>query len=286
MKLKEQSGKPENLRQHNRYVILRYLTAEASLSQSALAKLSGLALPSVMRIVAELEAEGVVYSTGKGESTGGRKPQMVSINPQYRYLVGIELAMSVKIILTDFLGQVLYVWESDSLLTQSPEAVLFTLRNGSLKDPKLGTPYAEKLIMLKAGQRLPLHYHASKTEDIINRGGGVLAINLYNSLADGSVDYANPVIALLDGIEKEVMPGKILFIMPGESITLRPFQYHRFWAEGEQGDLLLGEVSSINDDHTDNFNAEPASRFTQIEEDEAVKHPLCNEYEKLLGDLR
>lgn len=124
MKLKEQSGKPENLRQHNRYVILRYLTAEASLSQSALAKLSGLALPSVMRIVAELEAEGVVYSTGKGESTGGRKPQMVSINPQYRYLVGIELAMSVKIILTDFLGQVLYVWESDSLLTQSPEAVM------------------------------------------------------------------------------------------------------------------------------------------------------------------
>lgn len=165
-------------------------------------------------------------------------------------------------------------------------AVLFTLRNGSLKDPKLGTPYAEKLIMLKAGQRLPLHYHASKTEDIINRGGGVLAIDLYNSLTDGSVDYANPVIALLDGIEKEVMPGKTLFIMPGASITLRPFQYHRFWAEGEQGDLLLGEVSSINDDHTDNFNAEPVSRFTQIEEDEAVKHPLCNEYEKLLGDLR
>lgn len=164
-------------------------------------------------------------------------------------------------------------------------AVLFTLRNGSLKDSKVGTPYAEKLILLKDGQRLPLHYHASKTEDIINRGGGIMAIKLYNALPNGDVDYVSEVPAVLDGIVKMVKAGEELHILPGESITLRPFQYHIFWAKAGAGDLVCGEVSSINDDNTDNYNAEPVSRFTTVEEDEAIVHPLCNEYESVLGGL-
>lgn len=162
-------------------------------------------------------------------------------------------------------------------------AVLFTLRNGSLKDARLGTPYAEKLIILKDGQRLPIHYHASKTEDIINRGGGVLAIKLYNSLKDGGVDYESPVAVDLDGIKHIVEAGEELLIQAGESITLRPFMYHLFWAKEGCGDLICGEVSSINDDLTDNYNGEAVSRFATVVEDEEIIHPLCNEYEKVLG---
>lgn len=162
-------------------------------------------------------------------------------------------------------------------------AVLFTLRNGSLTDTAVGTPYAEKLIVMKDGQRLPLHHHASKTEDIINRAGGVLAIKLYNSQQDGSVDYDTPVQVYLDGILKTVLPGEEILVMPGESITLKPFMYHLFWAKEGCGDLVCGEVSSINDDKTDNYNAEPVSRFSTIVEDEAIVHPLCNEYETVLG---
>ncbi len=160
-------------------------------------------------------------------------------------------------------------------------AVLFTLRNGSLTDETVGTPYAEKLIVLQDGQRLPLHYHASKTEDIINRGGGIMAIKVYNSLKDGSVDYDSKVKIDLDGVSTEVEPGVELQIKPGESITLRPFCYHLFWAKAGCGDLICGEVSSINDDNTDNYNAEPVSRFSTVEEDEPILHPLCNEYKKL-----
>jgi len=162
-------------------------------------------------------------------------------------------------------------------------AVLFTLRNGSLKDSSIGTPYAEKLILLKEGQRLPLHYHASKTEDIINRAGGVLAIKLYNSLENGEVDYESHVTADLDGVKQVFAPGEEIGIMPGNSITLRPFMYHLFWAKAGCGDLVCGEVSSINDDNTDNYNAEDVSRFSTVEEDEPILHPLCNEYSRILG---
>jgi D-lyxose ketol-isomerase len=163
-------------------------------------------------------------------------------------------------------------------------AVLFTLRNGSLKDSRVGTPYAEKLIVLKDGQRLPIHYHASKTEDIINRAGGVLAIKLYNSLENGDVDYESEVSVDLDGVTNVFAAGEEINIYPGNSITLRPYVYHIFWAKEGCGDLVCGEVSSINDDNADNFNAEDVSRFSKVEEDEEILHPLCNEYTAVLGE--
>lgn len=162
-------------------------------------------------------------------------------------------------------------------------AVLFTLRNGSLTNTAIGTPYAEKLLVLKEGQRLPLHHHAAKTEDIINRGGGMLAIKLYNTLPDGSVDEVTDVEVDLDGIRHTVKAGEELLIPGGHSITLRPFMYHIFWAKEGCGELICGEVSSINDDLTDNFNAEQVSRFSTVDEDEPILHPLCNEYGIVLG---
>lgn len=162
-------------------------------------------------------------------------------------------------------------------------AVLFTLRNGSLKDSRIGTPYAEKLIVLKDGQRLPIHYHASKTEDIINKAGGILAIKLYNSLENGEVDYKSEVSVDLDGVTYIFEAGEEIDIYTGDSITLRPYMYHMFWAKEGCGDLVCGEVSSINDDNTDNYNAEDVSRFSKVEEDEPILHPLCNEYAAVLG---
>jgi len=161
--------------------------------------------------------------------------------------------------------------------------VLFTLRNGISDRPDIGTPYAEKLIVLKEGQRLPLHYHKEKTEDIINRSGGLMGIKLYNCLETGQVDYKTRVQVLCDGREFAADPGETLYIERGASITLKPYQYHVFWAETGHGPCILGEVSSINDDRTDNYNAEPVSRFTTIEEDVPVAYPLCNELKELLG---
>ena len=45
---------------------------------------------------------------------------------------------------------------------------------------------------------------------------------------------------------------------------------------------MVGEVSKVNDDTTDNYFLEPTARFADIEEDEPVLHPLCNEYAKVL----
>ena len=160
--------------------------------------------------------------------------------------------------------------------------LLYTIRNGDIKNPELGTPYAEKLILLKEGQALPIHYHVHKTEDIINRGGGVLALKLYNSRPDNSLCMDSDVTVYMDGIRHTVKPGELVLVEPGNSLTITPYMYHEFWAAQGKGDLIVGEVSSINDDNTDNIFLHEMARFTQIEEDELIRYPLCNEYAKVL----
>ena len=72
---------------------------------------------------------------------------------------------------------------------QESRTAIFTFRNGNFyaKD-KYPKPYCEKLDYVMDGQVLPFHYHWSKREDIINRGGGDLAITLYNSSPEDFAD--------------------------------------------------------------------------------------------------
>jgi D-lyxose ketol-isomerase len=159
-------------------------------------------------------------------------------------------------------------------------AVLFTARNGTLQGR--GTPYAEKYLIFKEGQFLPLHYHYKKTEDIINRGVGIMTIKLYRSGRDESVNEKDDVDIYCDGCLVTIKAGEELGIGPGNSITLTPGVYHAFGAKMGDGDLISGEVSSINDDNVDNHFSEPVGRFTEIEEDEEILYPLCNEIETLI----
>lgn len=163
-------------------------------------------------------------------------------------------------------------------------AVLFTIRNGCLGNPDFGTPYAEKVIILDQNteQALPLHFHKMKTEDIINRSNGCLMMQLFLSNEDGTVNTADSFLVRFDGIERQVAPGEIFEIKKGSSVTLTPWLFHRFWAKKNEGNLVVGEVSSINDDTKDNFFSENCDRFSKIVEDEQSRYILCNEYNKIL----
>jgi D-lyxose ketol-isomerase len=154
---------------------------------------------------------------------------------------------------------------------------LFTLRNGSPESAG-GKIYAEKIMFVQQNQVTPFHYHARKTEDIINRGGkgnGRLVVQLHNSTPDGKL-AETPVSVVCDGIRRQVDAGGTVLLGPGESITLTPFLYHTFHAVDGHG--LIGEVSSVNDDDTDNFFLEPLPRYPEIVEDEPPLRMLCTEY--------
>jgi D-lyxose ketol-isomerase len=155
---------------------------------------------------------------------------------------------------------------------------LFTLRNGRLADLKRGGGmcYAEKLLISRRDQLSPMHTHRLKAEDIINRGGATLVVELFGSDPNGDFDATRGVTVACDGIARTLPPGGKLQLAPGESVTLMPGDWHAFWGEG--GDVLIGEVSTVNDDLTDNVFREKIGRFAEIEEDEMPLHLLVSDY--------
>ena len=159
--------------------------------------------------------------------------------------------------------------------------LLFTLRNGNVLDwsKGVGKPYAEKVMIAEVGQVHQMHYHWQKMEDIINRAGGELVIQLYNSGQDD--ELANTAVSVsVDGVWRTIPAGDVIVLRPGESITLTPGCYHKFWAEKSR--VLIGEVSMINDDQTDNQFHEMigTGRFSEIEEDEDPLYLLSTDYER------
>jgi D-lyxose ketol-isomerase len=159
---------------------------------------------------------------------------------------------------------------------------LFTVRNGNIQDWQTlkGKLYAEKIMVVEDSQITPMHFHWNKMEDIINRGGGDLLIQLYNTTADEQLDEKNKVLSSVDGLLRSLMPGETVRLTPGESISLQPRCYHKFWGQGR---VLVGEVSLVNDDQRDNRFYEPTGRFPEIEEDVPPLHLLCNDYARFYG---
>ncbi|MCF6317286.1 MAG: D-lyxose/D-mannose family sugar isomerase [Marinosulfonomonas sp.] len=159
---------------------------------------------------------------------------------------------------------------------------LFTLRNGRLADLQRGGGmcYAEKLLISRQDQISPMHTHLIKAEDIINRGGATLAVELFGSDGDGNFDKTAGGTVFCDGVARPFAAGEILMLAPGASVTLMPGDWHAFWGEG--GDVLIGEVSTVNDDETDNVFREKIGRFAKVDEDVAPTHLLVSDYQQWL----
>ena len=163
--------------------------------------------------------------------------------------------------------------------------LLFTIRNGDPQNLKTmqGKVYCEKLLIVEEGQITPFHFHWKKTEDIINRGGGKLAMQLYNASKDEAFAQSDVTISI-DGTQRTLKAGSIIELEPGESVTYPSFLYHQFWGVG--GKILVGEVSVVNDDHTDNRFFQKIGRFPQVEEDEPILYPLVTEYSRFYRFIR
>lgn len=153
---------------------------------------------------------------------------------------------------------------------------LFTMRNGRIDDLREGRGfcYAEKALFVGEGQVTPLHRHYVKVEDIIVRGEGTLVLELRHD-RDGEPDRTRGAKVMCDGVWRETGPDGLLKLGPGESVTLTPDIWHGLWAEG--GPVVAGEVSSVNDDATDNLFETPLPRFPVIEEDVPAATVLVSE---------
>lgn len=111
--------------------------------------------------------------------------------------------------------------------------------------------YCEKIMVAWRGMETPAHRHRVKKEDIVCRAG-VLCVRLLN---EG---------ARLDGAP--IGRGEH-DLAAGSRVTLPPGVVHAFWPLSEW--CVIGEVSTANDDASDNLFDDPrVGRFPEVEEDE------------------
>lgn len=82
----------QQTKQHNRDLVLRTIFENESISRAEMARVTGLTRTTISEVVNGLLAEGLVEEIGRGESIGGKSPILLSIVPDSRYLIGLNLA--------------------------------------------------------------------------------------------------------------------------------------------------------------------------------------------------
>jgi N-acetylglucosamine repressor len=79
------------IRSINRSIILNVIKKEGEISRAAIAHLTGLSPATLSGITSQLINEGLVFEKTTGESTGGRPPILLALNPRGGFVIGIKL---------------------------------------------------------------------------------------------------------------------------------------------------------------------------------------------------
>ena len=79
------------MRDINRSAILEIIRRESPISRSAIAERLDVSLPTVMRIVDELLAEGFVRPQGSTEWSGGRRRPLLEFNADAYVVLGVDM---------------------------------------------------------------------------------------------------------------------------------------------------------------------------------------------------
>ncbi|ANA79495.1 ROK family protein [Paenibacillus glucanolyticus] len=92
----------------NTSIILDTIRQHAPVSRAKVSKLTGLNKATVSNLVQELSSHHLIQEIGPGESSGGRKPQLLLFNGKAGYAIGVELRVKqMTAVLTDLEGRIL-----------------------------------------------------------------------------------------------------------------------------------------------------------------------------------
>lgn len=135
--MKRAKATRQQIRHHNRQLLLRSVYDGLANSRAALAQVTGLTKPAVSDLIAELIAEGLLEEGGRGQSTdsGGKRPRLLRFVPEARQVIGISVdAHRVLGVLTNLDGCVVAEHYADltDITGDSGIAVIQGVINGLL----------------------------------------------------------------------------------------------------------------------------------------------------------
>lgn len=99
----------EQLKRHNRQLLLRAVVSGLAKSRAALAQFTGLAKPTVSDLIAELMSEGFLVEGEFGEAggAGGKRPRLLEFVPDSRQIIGASVTTDgVTAVLANLSGEI------------------------------------------------------------------------------------------------------------------------------------------------------------------------------------
>lgn len=99
-----------NLKYMNRREVYELVRQSGEISRAEISRITGISGPTVLKIVDYLKQAGCVLEIGAGESSLGRKPQLLRFNPDAGYAVGVDFSgVELKIGIVDYGEKIRYL---------------------------------------------------------------------------------------------------------------------------------------------------------------------------------
>ena len=77
---------------YNKWRVLNLIRTKGPIFKAELSRMTGLSIPTIMKISGEFIDRGYVVVVGKGESSGGKPPELLEILPEACNFIGIDIS--------------------------------------------------------------------------------------------------------------------------------------------------------------------------------------------------
>ncbi len=93
----------------NKFNVMRLIISEGPINRAAIARKTGITIPSVMAITDDLIGCGLVCSAGKGDSCGGKRPELLAVVSDSVYFVGVDIGRDMtRLVIQDFSAKIIF----------------------------------------------------------------------------------------------------------------------------------------------------------------------------------
>lgn len=163
--MKMEKSSPRLVKIMNRELIINELKQHPEQSRADLAKKTYLSKPTVSEIVKELIEEGLVYESGVGPSSGGKKPIFLKYNTRSHYVIGTLIENeTIFIALGDMNGEIIQLLREEFMPITEGQVIVDLITEGVENLLKTEQVSIEKVL----GMVIGVSGIKTDTEDVIS----------------------------------------------------------------------------------------------------------------------
>ncbi len=114
------------VKKNNKALVLQIIIEKEQISRADIAQVSGLNKTTVSLLVNELLEEELIFESGPGISSGGRRPVILHFNKEAGYTIGVDIGVNyVLCVLTDLQGKIII--EKNQIVQRTPYSGIISI---------------------------------------------------------------------------------------------------------------------------------------------------------------